>query len=348
MASIRSSGLRGFRSTVAELGGDADRIARDAGLPVEALDSDGLFVDDAAMSTAYELAARNLACPDFGLRVAMRQDIGLLGPLALATQNSATMGEAIDAAVAYLFIHSKGMRLSMCDDPLGEAGVAALRLELSVPGYFPTQGTDTVLGFLHRAAHAVVGGPYGLRSIELPYTPVAPLEVYERFFGVPVHAGGTQALLRMSEDARTLPVLAPDREIRQLAVAMLRRLAPPSEPQITGMVRAAIAQSLGTSAVDIRAIARVLVVHPRTLQRQLAVEGISFGDILDDVRRARAEQLLTTTDIPLGQVAGLVGLAEQASLSRNARRWWNTTPTAVRRASKAARRTSSNVIDGIR
>lgn len=74
-----------------------------------------------------------------------------------------------------------------------------------------------------------------------------------------------------------------------------------------------------------------MTAHPRTLQRRLAAEGTSFAAILDDVRRDAARRYLTTTDMPMSQVASLIGLSEQATLTRSCRRWWATTPTAIRR-----------------
>jgi len=74
-----------------------------------------------------------------------------------------------------------------------------------------------------------------------------------------------------------------------------------------------------------------LTIHPRTVQRRLAAEGSSFATILDTVRREEARRYLTTTDMPMSQVSSLIGLSEQATFTRCCRRWWGTTPTAVRR-----------------
>ena len=92
-----------------------------------------------------------------------------------------------------------------------------------------------------------------------------------------------------------------------------------------------LVQLLGTASPEIEAVARVLDLHPRTLQRRLAEEGTSFGAVLDETRRGAALRWLTTTDVPLGQIAGLVGLSESSALTRCARRWWGAPPRDVRR-----------------
>jgi AraC-like DNA-binding protein len=86
----------------------------------------------------------------------------------------------------------------------------------------------------------------------------------------------------------------------------------------------------GGTAPGLGEIARWIAVHPRTLQRALAEEGLSFGQILDCVRRQRAHDLVTGTDLPFAAVSARLGFAEPAVLTRCARRWWGRTPSEVR------------------
>ncbi len=331
MSVIRSAGLRGFRSTVEGLGGDAEACAVKAGLPVEALDADDLLVPDLAVAEALEIAARALDRPDLGLLIAGRQDLGMLGPLALAIQNSPTLADALECTSRYLFVHARSLSLSMVPDPYGARGVVALRYGLEAAELAPVQGTDLGLGFTHRAIQSLVGERYGLRTVELPYRPPAPLAVYEEFFGVQVRVARPSAMLRVPSGLAGQSLAGGDPSIRRLALAFLDQQAAESGPNLVPKVRGAIQQSLGTAPADLESVARLLALHPRTLQRRLADEGTGFGAVLDDVRRQLARHYLTTTDMPFSQVAGLVGLSEQSALSRSCRRWWDSTPSTVRR-----------------
>ncbi|GAA1891704.1 AraC family transcriptional regulator [Lapillicoccus jejuensis] len=332
MTVIRSAGIRGLRSVVAELGGDADDLARRSGLPPEALDSDDLLVSDVAMAVLLETAAAELACPDLALRVARRQEIAMLGPLALAIRSSPTLGEALECTSRYLFVHSDVMRLTVEPDPRGARGVVALRLDMTAEGSYPVQGTDLTMAFVHRAALDLVGGPYGLRSVELPYDPPAGLAPYEELYGAPVHPGQPVARLRVVAGFAATPTVSGDEDTRRIALALLQRRGAAALTSTTALVHATLAQSIGTTRLEIGAVARLLALHPRTLQRRLAAEGTTFATVLDDVRRETARRLLTTTDLPMARVASALGLAEQAALTRAARRWWGSTPTQVRRA----------------
>ncbi|MFI7008498.1 AraC family transcriptional regulator [Streptomyces sp. NPDC050145] len=328
---IRSAALRGFRSTVGELGGDGARFARAAGLEESALDSDDELIPEQAVATALEVAAHELRCPDLGLRMATRQDLSMLGSLAVALQHSPTLGDALECTSRYLFVHSRSLTLTLGEDPAGEPGTGAL-LYGPATSAGPVQGTDCGLGFVHRTIGFLCGGPYGLRGVELPYRPAAPLSAHEAFFGAPVHIGRVQAYaaLRLPRTLLTRPIGRVNENLRRLALAYLDEQAQGVTDTVTARVRAAIQESLATGSASTRTVASLLALHPRTLQRHLEAEGTTFGALLDDVRRHTARRLLLTTDLPIGQIAALLGFAEQSALSRASRRWWDASPRRVR------------------
>jgi len=335
MPVIRSAGLRGFREVVEGLGGDVDALARRARLDPAALDTDEELVDDAAVATVLELAASTLGRPDLGLLVAERQDLSVLGALALAVQSSATVADAVACTSRYLFVHAPAMRISVVDDPEGVPGVDGLRYDLTAPGIRPLpQGATLSLGTLHRIIRSLVGGTYGLRTVDLPHPPVAPRSTYEEFFGARVRFDRPVALLRLPSSLGALPLAGRDDTVRRVALDYLARQSPAHHDELGPRVRGAVRQLLGTAAPEVGGVARLLGLHPRTLQRRLADEGTSFTNALDDVRRHEAQRYLTTTDLPLAQVARLVGVADQAVLTRLARRWWGRTPGVVRRQAR--------------
>ncbi len=329
MAYIRSAGLRGFAALVAEHGGDPEALARRARLPVEALHDDELLVEDLSLARVLELAAVELDLPDLGLRLAERQDLAMLGPLAVAIQHSPTLGDAVACSARYLFVHARGLSLEAGPDPHGAPGVVALRYGTPAGDAF-RQGADTGLGFLHHAIRYLRGGGYGLRGVEVPHRPLAPVARYEDYFGAPVRTGASEALLRVPVSLMSRPLGDADQTVRTLALEHLARYGDAPGTDVTTRVRAALEQALGTTSVEIGAVAAVLAVHPRTLQRRLEAEGTTFAAELDRVRQQRARTYLTTTDMPMSQVAAALGLSEQSALTRCARRWWGRTPREVR------------------
>ncbi|BBE21786.1 HTH-type transcriptional regulator VirS [Arthrobacter sp. MN05-02] len=326
---IRSAGMRGFRTVVEQFGGDAEALAGRYRVPLAALDSDDVLVPDIAMAKLLEGAARELPCPDLGLRISEYQDIGILGPLAVAVQNSPTVGAALECASQFLFLHSPVLRFTIVSDPEGRPGDVGLCYGSS-EGTPPRQATDAILAFAHRMIRFLLDGPYGLHSVHLSHLPKASAARYAEFFGAEVRFGQPASLLRVPRSLLDRPLAGVDGTLREIALEYLRTHFPEPGRVVAPQVRNAIDRMLGTSPSGIDSAARLLGMHPRTLQRRLAAEGTSFGALLDDVRRDTALRLLTRTDLPLQQVAGLVGLSEQSALTRCVRRWYGRTPSAVR------------------
>ncbi len=326
---IRSAGMRGFRAVVGQFGGDAEALAAQYRVPLEALDGDDVLVSDIAMAKLLEGAARVLPCPDLGLRISEYQDIGILGPLAVAVQNSLTVGAALECASQFLFLHSPVLSFTIVPDPEGRAGEVGLCCG-STEGTPPRQATDAILAFSHRMIRFLVDGPYALHSVHLSHTPKAPAARYTEFFGAEVRFGQDASLLRVPRSLLDRPLDGVDGALREIALDYLHSHFPEPGRVVAPRVRTAIDRVLGASPPRIDSAARLLGMHPRTLQRRLSAEGTSFEALLDDARREAALRLLRRTDLPLQQVGALVGLSEQSALTRCVHRWCGVTPSAVR------------------
>ncbi len=255
----------------------------------------------------------------------------MLGGLALAIQSSSTVGEALECSSRYLSVHAQSAGLSLEPDPYGDQGLVGLRWTiLTQGGPVPAQVADLGLAFAHGTLMALTAGGYGLRTVDLPHAPLAEPQVYRDFFGTEVRFRRPAGLLRMPASLLHQPVEGRDEFLRQLAVAYLDHRTPTLTAAISARVRVAVAEALGTSDVSIGAIAHLLGMHPRTLQRHLRREDTSFVHIVDQVRKEAASRYLRRTDLPFTQIAALLSLSEQSALTRCCRRWWDQTPSQVR------------------
>ncbi|GAA1379657.1 AraC family transcriptional regulator [Pseudonocardia kongjuensis] len=328
----RARALRGLPELVGELGGDGPALFARFRIPVAAVDGadPDALVPTRSLGRVLETAAGELSCPDLGLRLAERQGPEILGPLAVAVQSSATFGDALDCASRYLYVHSPVLTVGTVPDPEAAPGVTGLEYGSTEP--MPPQVADLGIGVLHRIVRLLAGGAYGLRSVHLPHPPLAALDRYRDFFDADVRFDRPAAVLRVPADLVRRPLAGGGDEIvRAIAIDYLETHFDRPGRTVADRVRTAVDRSLGSGPVRVGAVARLLRVHPRTLQRHLAGEGTTFEQIVDQARRDLAERLITRTDLPFTQVAGMVGLAEQSALTRSARRWFGAPPRELRR-----------------
>src|SRR6516165_11785901 len=112
-AMVRAQSLRGYRELVNDLGGNPNRLLRKAGVDPGAPDHLTDFISFESLIDLLECSATDLGCPDFGLRLAERQDIGILGTLAVAMRYSSTVGEAMRCASKYLHVYNEAIAFTV-------------------------------------------------------------------------------------------------------------------------------------------------------------------------------------------------------------------------------------------
>ena len=329
---IRASILHGLPALVSELGGAGEEFLATYG--VEALMSShgDAYLSLRLVEKILDDAARQLQCFDFGLRMAAQQDLHVLGPLAIAMENAPTVGAALTCANRFLFVLSPALSHAVIPDPLGNPGVLGIRFARSAPEEFP-QGVDYGLGIVHRVVRLLNDGePYGLRSVQLPHARLAPDEAYREFFGAEVAFDCPEAVLRVPRQLVDVPVSAGNELLHRIAIDFLESHFTHRDVPVSELVAVILDGQLGTDQPDLAKVARLLDLHERSLQRLLAREGVGFKDVVDDVRRRRTLELITTTGLPFSQIAVRVGLREQSSLTRAVRRWYAMSPSALRRS----------------
>jgi AraC-like DNA-binding protein len=80
----------------------------------------------------------------------------------------------------------------------------------------------------------------------------------------------------------------------------------------------------------------MLAMHRRTLNRRLKAHGMTFQQILDQVRYEVARELLADTEIAVNNIAAALGYTSISPFVRSFRRWSGTTPGRWRRTGGAS------------
>lgn len=81
-------------------------------------------------------------------------------------------------------------------------------------------------------------------------------------------------------------------------------------------------------------LARRLSVSPRTLRRYLSAEGISYKNLLTDIRKKNALDLLTSTSMSIEKIATELGYQDVANFYHAFKLWTGTTPSNYRKGWK--------------
>jgi len=93
-----------------------------------------------------------------------------------------------------------------------------------------------------------------------------------------------------------------------------------------------ISSHLHDSQISLDLIAKICDLHPRTLQRLLKENNITFRELVARQRFISASNILKETDQPIAEVSSMLGYSHQAHFTRAFREYAGLTPTAYRQA----------------
>lgn len=328
---IRAGALQGFETLLRELGAEPRKLLRRHGINPATLNDPEELIPLVATAHVLEESAKLTGCPDFGLRLAARQDVDMLGLLAIVIQHAPTTAQAVADASRYLFLHSAAYAFALNEESPMYKDCFSLSFEIRLPGLVhQRQIIDGCLGLTYRLCRLLGREGFRLRGVSLPHTPVAAEGVYRRYFGAPVTFAQPHAALHVHRDELQAPLANVNPLLRQMAIEYIARHFPSHSQSHSDRVRQTLTRTLGANRGTKNEIAAMLGLHPRTLQRRLDDEGATFEVIRDDVYKMAILRFLRETNLPLKQVAGALCFSEQSALTRACQRWFGSSPTQIR------------------
>lgn len=327
---VRADVLRHYPALVTELGGDAAAFLRAAQVPAKALQGGDAYLPFRTLVRLLERSAESLDCADFGLRLAMRQEPDIFGPVAVAAVNCETLEEALGCFSRYFHTHNPAIEIQV--RPQRGRGAVLIGIDPDFEGLaLHRQFDERALALLHRMLGLLSDGRYRPQRVLVPHARMSPAATYRACFRAPVEFDQPLAALEVAAADLQLPVRGANPQLRQLATAFLESQGRRGPTAISMRVREAVKSLLPSGNCDHVNVAGALLLHPRTLQRRLLDEGTSFEDLRDAVRRELAERYLKASRLPLSQVTALLGYSEQSALTRSCRRWFRLAPLALRK-----------------
>jgi AraC-like DNA-binding protein len=319
-------------------GHDADALCREAGL-----NAPGLADPDARVGydVAAALGERALALTgddNFGLHLAedvrdTRQfDAGLLLLMA-----SPTVRVALERMVRHQRLWGDGDRATLVRVPGGLRVRYTLR---GTTGAYARHADECAMAEIALGIRVLTGRDLRPRAVRFRHPPPRALEEHRRLFGCPLAFRQPHTGVELDDAACETPMQHANAAFfavfEEQVVRALARL--PAVAGASESVRAAVRAALASGGCSLAGTARGLGVSTRTMQRRLEAEGTSFAAVVDALRRELACAYLDR-QVPIPEIAALLGYADGTAFHHAFRRWTGSTPLAhAGRAARTARR----------
>jgi AraC-like DNA-binding protein len=329
-AMVRVDALRKFPEVVTRLGGDPLALLAKVQIDPAVLNNRHAVIPYRSLVYLLERAAVELACPDFGMRLAFAQGgIKVLGPLEFAMRNSRTLREAFRYCAAHPQVYSTGSTMRFEDRDAADA--LFMRYEILVarlPNH--PQMVERALLLTQNTALDISNGETRAYEVWFTHEPLSSLSVYSEYFRATVRFGQDVSGLFFTHRDLDAPIANADSQIYELTTDFIEHRFPSADSILSTRVRTIVERLLLEGDCTYNSVAMMLGMHPRTLQRRLRTEGESFESIKDGVRRDIALRYLQNSPMPLIRIAKMLGYSETSALSRSCYRWFSASPRQLR------------------
>lgn len=318
-------------SKLEESGVSASAVLRRAGLPQNFIDQPRVLLKTEELFAFWRAVGEVSTNPAIGLQLGTETKAERFQPVGLAALSTENFGAAIDQMARYKQLTCPEEILQLRDDQERRIQFRWILADEVEPPVLSECCFAWVLSI------ARCGTGTRLSPLRVEFAQTRPhIKVLERHFGCPVLCGARNAIVFRNSDVER-PFVTRNAEL-------LGMLAPQFEEELkqengdenfAERVRLAIQQKLTGQRPTIEDIADALHVSPRTLQRRLQDDGVSFQKVLEEARHQLARHYLNNSVLELNEAAYLLGYNDSNSFVRAFRTWEGVPPARWREEQRA-------------
>lgn len=312
-----------------ECGRDVASILTRAGLAPELVDDPAARLEARAQIKFLDLAARELGDDLFGFHLAQSFDVREIGLVYYVMASSEQLADALQNAVRYCEIVNEGVRLRVVVDEGAVIGLDYVDFDRRLDRHHIEFWLVALVRICREVTESRLA-PSHLKARHVrPEIPAA----FRSFFGVDVQFGSDVDEIALSAPVASLPAARRDGHLNHLLVRYAEEALasrPTTHTDIRLEVERILPELLPHGKANTAEISRRLGTSARTLSRKLREDGVSFAEILDELRRALAKHYLAEHELPVPEIAWLLGYREVSSLTPAFKRWTGMTPTQFR------------------
>lgn len=314
---VRAAVLTKYFVVAQNVGLNPQPLLRRLGLTKGMLDNPDQQIPADMAVTLLEESARESGCSTFGLRMAEARQMADFGPVSLLLSHQRTLRDALRTTVQYRHLLNESLALFI--EEVGKTVI--VREEVVTDRPMPVrQATELALGAMFRLCSSLLGHHWHPLSVNFTYEGPADQQVYRRLFGCKLDFGSEfNGFVFSSADLDTPNPLA-DPVMAGYAERFVESLPGVSEHSLVLDVRKAIYLLLPMGRATIEQVAQAQGINLRTLQRRLEEEGVTFSDLINEVRRDLVRRYMENPRYSLGRIAELLGYSVPSSFTR----WFTT------------------------
>ena len=313
-----------------EHGNDVAAVLAEVGAKPEQVNDDGIRLEVPKQIKILELASAELQDGLLGFHLARNFDLREIGLVYYVIASSERLADALLNGKRYCTIMNEGVRLNVTLDER----VAAIALDyVDIDRRSDRHQIEFWLVTLVRICRQVTDTRLAPRNLRIRHRRNETSAEMRSFFGCDVEFGATSDEIIFPAPVASLPIVGSDNYLNDLLLRYAEE-ALADRPQVRGSLRSAVERVLPQLLPHAKAsasnVAQRLAISTRTLSRKLRDEDVSFVEILEETRAALAKRYLAERDLPVSEIAWLLGYGEVSTFTHAFKRWTGMTPRQFR------------------
>ncbi|WP_284118084.1 AraC family transcriptional regulator [Acinetobacter seifertii] len=269
--------------------------------------------------------------PALGVYLGLQMTVSCHGSVGLAAMVSQNLGEALNVMEQFIGLRCPALkpRLEIEND------LAFLYLDQPMTNFkMGIVGMTFLMVGFAQMSNAITGQKLDIKA-ELNYPEPAFLEQVQELLPCEIQFNQPFNRLVFSETFLALPLIMADPLAARLAREQCKHdlnklVAKRGEKHpLTALVRELLFDEV-EGFFKMKDVADKLHLTERTLQRQLAKEGVTFQVLVDQIRERYAKKLLNHHEYSISFISEKLGYSEVTHFTRAFKRWTNQTPKQYR------------------
>jgi AraC-like DNA-binding protein len=314
---------------VRQSGVDVNPLLSKSGLTIEEIDNRDVRVRARSQIRLLELAADALQDNLLGFHLARDYDLREIGLLYYVLASSEVLNEALHRAVRYSGIANEGVSLKFRATKETAIGLNYVGLERQSDRHHTEFWMVSVIRLCRQLTDRRLV-PSRIRVMH--HRPNTPAEL-RSFLGCVIEFASSVDEVVFPGAVKLMPIASADPHLNELLMKYCEEALEHRRPErntLRSSVENAMAPLLPHGKATAVETARQIGMSHRTLARKLSSEGLTFSKISEEFKGNLAKHYLRNGDLPISQVAWLLGYREISAFTHAFRRWTGMTPSRLR------------------
>ena len=331
-----SGGLSRFAADrVRRAGNNLEPLLSRVGLTIDQIDDPERRIDARNQIAFLVAAAETLNDKFLGFNLAEEFDCRDLGLLYYIMASSGTLGDALTRASRYSRITNEAIVLQY-----REALEPRLRLTYAgIPRHADQHQMEFCIVAMVRVSRLLCGRQLLPMRVSMMHIRSEGISKFARFLGTDIEFSSDADEITFPAGSAEWALLNADPRLNKILLKVCEESLN-ARKRNNGALRVTventIAPLLPHGQAHAHVVATKLGMSERTLSRRLAEEGVTFIEILQQLKANLANRYLEDEGIPISRIAWLLGFEDASSFSHACRRWTGKSPRELRHFDNAA------------